>query len=89
MTSAGPPGVMELMMVPRSERPEFSPPTTWKPGEEKPAQTRCQHTNTEMHYLFILICARDNEHDGLYLEKNAYVDAHPVRISHPSSGLQW
>lgn len=44
LTSAGPPGVMELTMVPRSERPEFSPPTTWKPGEEKPAQTGCQHT---------------------------------------------
>lgn len=32
--SAGPPGVMELMRVPRSWRPEFSPPTTWKPGEK-------------------------------------------------------
>lgn len=37
LTSAGPPGVMELMMVPRSARPESSPPTTWKPR---------QHTHT-------------------------------------------
>lgn len=35
LTSAGPPGVMELMMVPRSERPESSPPTTWKPRQHK------------------------------------------------------
>lgn len=31
LTSAGPPGVMELTIVPRSARPESSPPTTWKP----------------------------------------------------------
>lgn len=35
LTSAGPPGVMELMMVPRSARPESSPPTTWKPRQHK------------------------------------------------------
>ncbi len=35
LISAGPPGVMELMMVPRSWRPEFSPPTTWKPERNK------------------------------------------------------
>lgn len=40
LTSAGPPGVTELTMVPRSERPEFSPPTTWNPGGEK--SNRCQ-----------------------------------------------
>lgn len=32
--SAGPPGVMELIRAPRSWWPEFSPPTTWKPGEQ-------------------------------------------------------
>lgn len=31
LTSAGPPGVMELMMVPRFAQLESSPPTTWKP----------------------------------------------------------
>lgn len=38
LTSAGPPGVMELMMVPRSARPESSPPTTWKPRQHMKAQ---------------------------------------------------
>lgn len=42
LTSAGPPGVMELTMVPRSERPEFSPPTTWNPGGEKSNRCQCQ-----------------------------------------------
>lgn len=39
LTSAGPPGVMELMMVPRSARPESSPPTTWKPRQHKQIST--------------------------------------------------
>lgn len=39
LTSAGPPGVMELTMVPRSARPESSPPTTWNPRRHMKAQT--------------------------------------------------
>ncbi len=35
LISAGPPGVMELIIVPRSWRPEISPPTTWKPERNK------------------------------------------------------
>lgn len=44
LTSAGPPGVMELMMVPRSARPESSPPTTWKPRQHT-------HTHTSARIL--------------------------------------
>lgn len=50
LTSAGPPGVMELTMVPRSIRPEFSPPTTWNPGEHT-RTNKCQHTHTLMIIL--------------------------------------
>lgn len=40
LTSAGPPGVTELTMVPSPVRPEFSPPTTWKPRRRSQRSTK-------------------------------------------------
>lgn len=54
LTSAGPPGVMELMMVPRSIRPEFSPPTTWNPGEHTRAN-KCQNTHTHTDIASLIL----------------------------------
>lgn len=48
LTSAGPPGVMELMMVPRSARPESSPPTTWKPRQHKQTFTHILYFKGEL-----------------------------------------
>lgn len=83
-TSAGPPGVTELMMVPRSMRPEFSPPTTWNPREHTQAQIKCTQMNihTPTQTQGSRQCAK-----WIYF-KIMQMCPYPGHISHLSSGWQ-